>query len=312
MYLFLFASLYLYPFSAINHNLEHDNYVSSVAPLANHQAWGWSQNPWHIQQHILSTYHMPNTVLNTQDSRGSKERQWPLPSWSSELGYVLGLEWGHGSHVHFLLTIQLHKQKAASRRPWYGRLSKVWWWCLNSGSYLNARNYLSWKTPRNEISPLFILLLVQPEHLVKVRLWVFLSLSFLACNTGWRPVRVHNLLQLLIRSFLPGRVPMGNIYATFKNSPRGLLYWEIHSKPQGTMQELPTTVKPPRSQGTKEQWVPKHRRKHSHMEHATLGTWGTGSVAQLTEYGARISLSFLTHPTSCRGFPVTSPTEETS
>lgn len=108
---FSFASLYLYPFSAINYNLQHDNYVSSVAPLTNHQAWGWSQNPWHIQQHILSTYHMPNTVLNTQDSCRNKERQWPLPSWSSELGYVLGIEWGHGSHVHFLLTIQLYNQK---------------------------------------------------------------------------------------------------------------------------------------------------------------------------------------------------------
>lgn len=84
---------------------------------------------------------------------------------------------------------------------------------------------------------------------------------------------------------------MGNIYATFKNSPRGLLYWEIHSKPQGTMQELPTTVLSPRSQGTKEQWVPKHRRKHSHMEHATLGNggqWICGTADR--KYGARISL----------------------
>lgn len=76
---FSFASLYLYPFSVINHNLEHNNYVSSVAPLPNHQAWGWSQNPWHIQQHILSTYHTPNTILNTQDSYGSKGGNDPCP-----------------------------------------------------------------------------------------------------------------------------------------------------------------------------------------------------------------------------------------
>lgn len=287
---FSFASLYLYPFSAINHNLEHDNYVSSVAPLANHQAWGWSQNPWHIQQHILSTYHMPNTVLNTQDSRGSKERQWPLPSWSSELGYVLGLSEVMALYVHFLLTIQLHKQKAASRRPWYGRLSKVWWWCLNSGSYLNARNYLSWKTPRNEISPLFILLLVQPEHLVKVRLWVFLSLSFLACNTGWRPVRVHNLLQLLIRSFLPGRVPMGNIYATFKNSPRGFFYWEIHPNLKGQCRNFQQQWSHPDPKGP--------RSSGSQNTEGNTVTWNTppwahggqDCAAQPTEYGARTSL----------------------
>ena len=181
---FTFASFYLYPFSAVNHNLEHNNYVSSVAPLANHQTWGWSQDPWHIQQHILRICHVPNRILNTQDSCGSKKRKWPLPSWSSDLGYVLGIEWGHGSHVHFLFTIQPHKQKAASRRPWYGRSSKVWWWCLNSGSYLNARNYLSWKSPRNEISPRFILLLVPPEHLVKVRLWVFQSLNFRLAAQG--------------------------------------------------------------------------------------------------------------------------------
>ena len=108
---FIFASFYLYPFSAVNHNLEHNNYVSSVAPLANHQTWGWSQDPWHIQQHILSICHVPNRILNTQDSCGSKKRKWPLPSWSSDLGYVLGIEWGHGSHVHFLVTIQLHKKQ---------------------------------------------------------------------------------------------------------------------------------------------------------------------------------------------------------
>ena len=123
----------------------------------------------------------------------------------------------------FLTHNPATQPKAASRRPWYGRSSKVWWWCLNSRSYLNARNYLSWKTPRNEISPLFIFLLAQPEHLVKVRLWVFLSLNFLACNPGWWPVRVHNLLQLLIRSFLPGRVPTGNIRNIQEQSKRASL-----------------------------------------------------------------------------------------
>ena len=200
-------------------------------------------------------------------------------------------------------------QKAASGRPWYGRLSKVWWWCLNSGSYLNARNYLSWKTPRNEISPRFILLLVQPEHLVKVRLWVFQSLNF-------RPATHLSEYTIYCNYESDHSYQVGfqqETHATLKNSPRGLLYWGIHSKPQGTRQELPTTVKPPRSQGTKEQWVPKHRRKHSHVELATLGTWGTGSMSQLTKYRVwREDLSlFPDPPTSCWGFPVTSPTEET-
>lgn len=227
-----------------------------------------------------------------------QKRKWPLPSWSSDLGYVLGIEWGHGSHVHFLFTIQLHRQKAASRRPWYGRSRKVWW-CLNSGSYLNARNYLSWKTLRNEISPLFILLLVQPEHLVKVRLWVFLSLNFLACNTGWWPVRVHNLLQLRIRSFLPGKVPTGNTCNTQEQSKRASL---LRDSFQGSRDNARTSnnskaTQIPRDQGAVSPKTQKETQSRGTRHLGHMGDWiyVTADQVRNTEQGS-LSPSWPTPP----------------
>lgn len=122
---------------------------------------------------------------------------------------------------------------------------------------------------------------MQPEDSVEVRLWVALSLNFLACNTGWWPVIIHNLLQLLSRSFLSGRVPTGNRGNTQEQSKEAFFTQEFipHLKGQGrTLQQRWSRPDP---KGPRGERVPEHGRKRS-VEHSTLGTQETGSVSQLT------------------------------